>query len=422
MISRIKQVAVQYGKNMSLYFLASLIPTLLNLVINPLIAKNMDPIDYAIVGYFSSFTSLVGPLILFYMGQYYIRNYFVFSTESRHKLRALVFKSLISFSLLLSILSYIGIHSYIVLFNKEIEFPVFPYLLLTILTIPLSGIYSLQTADYRMEKNAKKFFVVAVSFGLLNILLNVLFVVFIKWGAFGKLFAPVITNIVFFTWILIKNIDLFKVKNTWKEFCDLLKFCWPLALGAMLGYFSGGFDKTSLEALHDTTTYGVYIVGAQMAGYLRVFADSIGTTFQPDVYEAIIKGWNRRLMKVYAIQLSMILAVVVVYIIASPLIISVLTAGRYVDATPFTRVIAFSVFFSSIYYNINGYTIGKGYPKLYTITTVIGSVVIIFLMPWMISRFRFYGAAYMSSLTFIIFSLVNILLLLFVSKPNKNNQ
>ena len=405
-----------YGKNLSLYFLASLIPMLLNLVMNPFIAMNMEPRDYAIVGYFSSFNALVGPLIVFYMIQYYIRNYFTVEAEERCKLKALIFKGLITFSMLLAGLSYLGIYLFIVLFNKELDFPIFPYLLLTIIPLPLTGLYSLQTADYRMEKNANKFFGVSVTFGLTNIALNLLFVVFMKLGAFGKLFAPVVTNIVFFVWIFYKNRGLLKVKTTSRDFITLLKFCWPLALGAMLGYFSGGFDKTSLESLHDTTTYGIYIVGAQMAGYLSVFADSIGTTFQPDVYEAIIKQKNKRLIKLYATQFIMILGVVLLYVLVAPLVISVLTAGRYVEATPFTRIIAFSTLASAIYYNINGFTIGKGYPKLYTLTTAIGSAFIILLMPLMIHKFQFYGAALMTSISFLIYALVNIILLLILER------
>lgn len=422
-LSKIKQLFLQYGKNLSLYFLASLIPMLLNLVSNPFIAMNMAPRDYAIVGYFTSFNSLIEPLISFYMVQYYIRNYFTIESENRYKLKALVFKSLISFSLLLAIFSYLGIWFYIARFNPNVDFPIFPYLLMTVLPLPMVGLYQLQSADYRMEKKANKFFIIAVTYGILNIIMNLVFVVFLKLGASGRLAAPIIVNIFFFSWLFYKNKNLFTVKTTLSEFVALLKFCWPLALGAMLGYFSHGFEKTSLETLHDTTTYGIYIVGAQMAGYLTVFANSIGATFQPDVYEAIIKGWHKRLARLYAMQLGMILGIVFLYVLLAPYVILILTAGRYVDATPFTRVIAFATLANAIYYNINGFTIGKGYPKLYTITTALGGLVIIVLMPVMIKKFAFFGAAYMTSISYLVLSAINIFLLWIVfSKKKRNNK
>lgn len=380
---------------------------------------NMSPRDYAIVGYFSSFNSLISPLIIFYMTQYYIRNYFNVEEKERTRLKAVVFKALISFSIMMSVLCYIGISVYILLFNKDIEFPIFPYLLLAVAAIPLTGIYTLQTADYRMERRSKVFFNVTVTFGVLNVLLNLLFVVFIKWGAFGKLLAPLLTNMICFAWVIYKNQECLRIKTSFNELKQVLLFCWPLALGAMLGYFSGGFDKTYLESLKDTETYGFYIVGAQMAGYISVFTNSISTTFQPDVYEAIIKGWNKRLMKVFAMQLGLVLAVVLVYVAICPIVIDILTAGRYVAAAPFTRVIAFSTLASTIYFNINGYTIGKGYPKLYTLTTIISSIIIVLVLPQIIRQYRFFGAAYMTSITYIIMAVVNIVLLIVVGKKQK---
>ena len=60
-----------YARNLTLYFGASLIPMVLNLAINPLIAMNMTPEDYAINGYYTSFSSLISPVVLFYMLHYY---------------------------------------------------------------------------------------------------------------------------------------------------------------------------------------------------------------------------------------------------------------------------------------------------------------------------------------------------------------
>ena len=409
-----KKTIFTYTKHIGTYFSASLIPMILNLVSNPFIAMNMAPRDYAIVGYYSSFTSLVQPLIIFYMVQYYLRNYFNVTPEERIKLRATVFKALLGYSMIMTILCYIGISAYIHLFNPNIEFPIFPYLALTLLPIPLTGIYHMQTADYRMEKNTKAFFNIHVTYAVIQIALNLLFVVLIKWGAFGKLLAPLITNFVFFLYVLYKNRKYLGIKVDMKDFMSLMSFCWPLALGAMLGYFTGGYDKTYLESLKDTTTYGIYIVASQMAGYIHVFTGAVGATFQPDVYQAIMKGWKSRLIKTYAVQMGFILFVVIVYIILCPYVIGILTAGRYVDATPFSRVIAFSTFASALYFNINGYTICKGYPMIYTITTAVGSLVIIGLMPIMITKFQFFGAAYMTSISYLIMSVINVVLLMFM--------
>lgn len=47
------------------YFFASLVPLILNIAINPLVAQNMSTEDYATVGYFKSYNTLVLPIVLF---------------------------------------------------------------------------------------------------------------------------------------------------------------------------------------------------------------------------------------------------------------------------------------------------------------------------------------------------------------------
>ena len=85
---------------------------LLNMVINPLIAINMSPADYAIVGYYTAFNTLISPIILFYMLHFYNKCFFELNEENRIRLKATIFKALIVFSGILSVLCLLGIVLY----------------------------------------------------------------------------------------------------------------------------------------------------------------------------------------------------------------------------------------------------------------------------------------------------------------------
>ena len=85
----------RYYKSVGLYFVASLIPMVLNLITNPLIAMNMSPKDYAITGYYSSFTTLLSPFITFYMFHYYAKCFFECNEEGRNVLKSTICKALI---------------------------------------------------------------------------------------------------------------------------------------------------------------------------------------------------------------------------------------------------------------------------------------------------------------------------------------
>ncbi len=403
-------------KTISTYFSASFIPMLLNLVANPFIANNMSPIDYAIVGYYTSFNSLITPLISFNFLHYYIRNYFNFEKNGRLILKATIIKILLTYSFFMSIVAILGIWLYICLFNSDSGFPIFPYLLLSVSSIPLSLLISLQTSDFKMAKDSKSFFRFSLSYGIANVVMSVFFVVVLKQGAFGKMFAPIIISLIFCLWVLIKNKDCFKIRVSYSSLKNIFLFCWPLALSATLEYFTSGFDKTFMASLNDTNTYGIYIVGFQMASYVGLFSGSITATFQPDIYESIIKNQNHRLWKTYLIQFLLIFIVVIVFVIFCPYIINILTYGKYVSSTPFARILVFSTIAQNIFFSANNYSIAKGYPKISLLTTITGSITLVILVPYIITKYRFIGAAYMSSVSYLIYALINILYYNFYNK------
>ena len=114
--------------------------------------------------------------------------------------------------------------------------------------------------------------------------------------------------------------------------------------------------------------------------------------------------------------MGVITAFVALFVLFCPLIIRILTAGRYMPSTPYARVIAISTITSSLYYLVNDFTIAKGYPRLYLYTMILGSVGIVVMMPWAISRFRFAGGAWMVSISYLLLIVANLLMLLMLRR------
>ena len=398
-------------KQLTHYFSASLIPMMLNLLINPLVSLNMDPKDFAIVGYFNSFSTLISPIIMFYMLHYYNKRYFELDEAGREHLRALLYKALIFFSFCIAITCVLVLSIYVKC--TVMEFNTFPYLYIAVMTIPFSGIYGLELADYKMKRNSGAYLYLSLFKGIGVVLLTLLLVVILKWGATGKLLSPFILEVVVFIYLLIKHKDIWRVKTSLKELFPVLKFCWPLVIGAALGYFSNGYDKTLLESLGNVDDFGYYCVGVSIAAYLSVFTSSISSTFQPDTYEAIIHDNKSKLYKVVSVRFGLTLIVVLLFVLLCPLIVKILTAGKYMPAVPYARIAAFIPLTSSLYYVINDYSIAKDKPQFYLITTILGSLLIILMMPIFINKLSYSGGALMNVLSFIILICINWLLLLF---------
>lgn len=408
-IGRIKS----YSKNLLIYFGASLIPMALSLAINPLVAQNMSPRDYAISGYYTSFSTLIGPIIWFYFVQFYIKEYFRKDRDERFKLIALIAKSLVWFSGSLSLICLLLLYIYLRYIKSSSELPIFPYLLLMIITIPLTGLYNLKLANDRIRKKATSFFKLSVTNGILNVLLTLALVVFLHLGAFGKLLAPLLTALVIFVFMLRKYRRYLCYNIKIKEYLPVIKFCLPLALSASLGYFTNGYPTTYLEGLNDVTNYGIYIVGYSIGHYLVVFSTAINNTFQPDLYESVVKRKWKNYTLYVLLQLSLISFIVIAFVIFAPWLIKILTAGRYVEATPYAQIIALSTFTSSLYFIINNFSIVTNHPTYYLYTTILGSLFIVLALPWFVSNWGFYGGAWINVVSFIVFSLINVIILAF---------
>ena len=382
---------------------------LLSLAINPWIAKNMSPRDYAISGYYTSFSTLVAPIIVFYMIHYYIKDYYRQDNQGREKLVAAISKALIWFSGIISLICFLG---FLIYFNFiKISFPILPYLALMIFALPLTGLLNLKLAQYRMSKKAVSYFYLSVSNGVLTVACNLIFVICLKWGAFGKLFAPFFCNLIVFIYMIWRFRKSLLAHTSWDEYRTIFTFCLPLAISAMLGYFTHGFSTTYLESIGDISQYGIYVVGAQIGGYLTVFQTAINSTFQPDIYEAIIKRQWPKLVKYCALQIGLVGIVALSFILMAPLVIDILTAGRYIASTPFAQIISISTVTSAIYYLVNNYSIATNHQNLYLITNIIGGISIVGILPILVDKWAFYGGAWMVAISYIILAIINVILL-----------
>ena len=275
----------------------------------------------------------------------------------------------------------------------------------------MTGIFSLELSDSRMARKSGYYFRLSTISSLVTIVFTLLFVVFGKLGALGKLLAPLVCNSILFCYLLNKNKVLLKETTSFKELLAVLKFCYPLALAAMLGYFTNGFDKTVLEKLADVHEFGNYCVGSSIAMYLMVFSTAIGATFQPDLYKSVVNSDKKRFLRVVLLEIISITVIVFCFVLVCPYLIYLLTAGRYMDSLIYARIISISCITSRMYYIINDYSIAKGYSVLYLITSVIGTIFIILLMNVLVKHYAFVGAAVMNSFSFVILTIVSYILI-----------
>ena len=398
------QKYIKSAKSTSYYLLASIIPAIISLLVNPLVATNMSHEDYAIVGYYSAFNLLFVPLISFYMAHFFAKRFFEYSEEKRDELKALIYKIFLIISPVLAFLSAAGLGIYHFL-RKSTIIPFLPYALIFISSLYFQSFFTLELSDLKMNRKGKLFFYFSILQSALIVLSTIVLVVHLKLGAAGKMTATLLESVILFIIVFFRNRSLLKTKIPFSQIWDALMFCAPLVLAAILSFFTKGYDAVLLERLNETNNFAHYAIATQFVAYLSLVTNAIQNTFQPDIYQAIHDNDRKKVTNLFALFVLFSTTMVVGFVIVAPVIVRILMWGRYLESIPFVRLASFSVIFSTIYYFISTVFIAKGKNHLTLINKIITSVIIIIVYPIVISKFRYAGACVLMSFSYIIQSL-----------------
>ncbi len=380
---------------------------IINLILNPFIALNMSYADFAITGYFTSFNSLLSPIISFTFISYYSRHYFLLNNSQRERLRNTILIALVWFSLAVSACSLLGIYLYFVI--KHVSFPFFPYALLSISAIFLANFYTFKLVDLKLKREAKNYFKLSLCQSVLAAFFVILLVVVIKGGALGKMTAATLP-LFFFALYDFRNM-LSKWEFDRKFFLDSLRFCWPLSLASMLSYFFSGVDRAMLEPLGDVRQLGLYNVAVGIASYLAVFNTTLDSTFQPDVLQSIAERKKKKTIKLIGVIMLMNTIPILLFIVFAPVLVGVLTFNRYTDAADFARILALKNITESLYYSMSTVLIGYGLSKITLLNKIMGTVISLGLFKFLICKFGFYGAAWGQAFSFLTLAALSMLFL-----------
>lgn len=406
-------------KNVSLYLLATAVSSLLSLVLSPFLALNMTPEDFAIVGYYTSFSTIFLFSLNFSLITYYVKNFILFSEEKRKQVVDTLIVAFLLTGTLGSVILYVAFSVYFHYAKVTIEMS--PYFYIMLVYTILNNYFLLLQADYKMRRNAIAFFKLTVLSAVVLTVFSILFVIVFKWGAAGKLGAAAATS------LCMAIISIYKIKARlsfqFSILKDALRFCWPLVLSAYLWYLFSSIDRPLLEPLHDMETLGYYSIGFSISAMLSMIYTAIYNTFEPDVYRYIADRNRRKLYTTIGLVIFLNAIPCVLFLPFGELIVRLLTYGRYPEATDYAVILVLKNITMSFYYPIVTIIVGLGKSKVDLIIRVIGVAICIPMYIVLIDKFRFYGAAWGQVLSFVVLSVLGIFYLLgYRKRVNKPKQ
>lgn len=404
-----------YFKNAGLYFVSSLVVAIIGLLLNPTMARNLSPEDYAVLGYYASFNLLLMPLLHGCILTYYTRQYYFTEESQRDVLGDTI---LISMNVLgaVSCLLFTGLF-YIFHRTTGNSFPFFPYAVLTFVQLYISNNVNFYLAKLRITREAKTYAWFSILQCVVTNALVLLLVVYYKTGAQGKLYATLVATIIFAALAFKQSLVKWRIDK--KILVEALKFGLPLTISALFWYCLTGIDRLFLERLGDTETLGIYNVGFAIAAYMQIFHTTVSNTFEPDIYQSISENNKKKLYLIIGSTTAIIVVANLAFALLAPFLIDILTAGRYVDSTPFARIFALHNIAMALYYTVVRLIVGNGYVRGELLVRIIGAVCSVMCFYVLIAHYGFFGAAWGQVLSFTMLSIFG-LVYLGLKKRKKN--
>ncbi|MCQ2352907.1 MAG: polysaccharide biosynthesis C-terminal domain-containing protein [Victivallaceae bacterium] len=396
--------------NLLVYFLASVVPMVLNIVSMPLFSCYLSAEDFAVVGFYSSLSLLFAPLISFFLLHNYMRSYFQCDEKGREQLHVETTQLLVYFSAVLAVVSVALIWGYQNWFNRNSRIAVLPYAPYAMFYLSAAGLLNLKLTQLKMQKKSLPYFVYNSVNAVLTVGFSVFFVM-LGGGSAGKLGGVFLGGFLLFGYFLWDAREYLFRKMQWGSVRRMLVFCFPLMLAAMLGFFSNGYDKVFLERHISLKELGYYSVGVSISHFLYVFSDAISSTFSPDIYESVAKKDFRRCSYFVLLKIVLITLIVIPFVVFAPPIVNLLTAWKYQKAIPFCVITAFSSVTASLYYSLSQITIAMNHNKIPLLTRIVGSCLTIGMFYVLIQKWGTYGAAWGVVLNFLVYFLCNFLFL-----------
>ncbi len=340
--------------NSGLYIITNFLKKGINLILLPLYTYFLTPNEYGIISVVMAFSIFVSSL--FSLGLYDSIMRFKYQHNDDEKMVKSYWSSIviaiIFFEIFFTALLLLFRDSLFHIFLPNIEFA--PYIFLGTMYILFQPIYFIFQGILVSNHEGKMYAINHILRFFTTVILTILFLVILKWGATGVLLANSLTVILFAIYsiyYLFKN-KIITIYFNFKIVFTSLKYSIPLIPYQSSQQLSEFASKGLLNISTDLSNVGLFSVGSQFGNVIDSFQSSIHQSYKPWLYNKLkLKKENENevvkmtflLMKVGAF-LSLGIATF------GQELIYIMAAKEYRNAWTIMPIIAVAYLFKNLYY------------------------------------------------------------------------
>lgn len=350
MIKNIKDL----GKDSFYYGLSTVVGQIAGIILVPFFTSELTPFDYGIISMIGFIVTFAGPISglaldtglfrFFTIGKSeFTRNQY-FSTAAITKLISTSFFSII-FILLYRIINSL-------FFENYLQFLTF---VIIVATFWIDSFSSLSIAVLRSERKIKLIAINNIINFIGSIFLSVLFVLILKMGVIGAVWASFFTSIIKVLLYLKVNRGIFGIKYfNFKAQKELLKYCLPLVPHKIQGNITGLFTIFIINQKLGLVYSGYYSLASKVAKPFSMIVTIVQQSWTPFKFHIHKNDLNPKRSFSELISFYWLFLLVVFFIVSqiAPFVFKELIDSRYHEAIFYVPFLMTISLFLAFYFTV----------------------------------------------------------------------
>ena len=339
-------------KSSSIYGVVQILQKCIGLILIPIYTTLLSPNEKGIT---DVITTIVAFLSIFYslsINSAVVR-FYVDYKDDKKKLKDF-WGTCITFVIVNSLI----LTTLIIIFKNYIIIPIaggidfYPYILLGMISITLNPIYTVFQSTLQAKEESRRYALNNISYFLVNLVLNLVFIIYLRLGALGSLLALAITDIIFFMYTVISFLPTITLKIDKNYLKSALKYSLPLLPHNLSGWAVSMIDRLFLNGMVSRAATSIYSTAAQFGNIINVLTSAINQAYVPWFFERM-KEKDKNEDEI--VKMAEILTIVYCFLalgmsLLGPEIFKIVVNERYYEGWKVIPFISFAFVFNGIYY------------------------------------------------------------------------
>ncbi|WP_110250637.1 flippase [Streptohalobacillus salinus] len=389
-------------KTAGIYTMTSVINSAIPFFLLPVLTRYLSPVDYGIVSMFGMLVSFIAPFTGLSVHGAIARMYYEKDTVDIKEYITNSIYILISSTLLVAVIFFMFSSAIANVSSVPIQ-----VLWMVIVVSFAQFITKIVLTLWQVQVKSIQYGVYQISQTALNMLLSIVLVVFVDLTWSGRVYAQVVSLMIF---VLISFFIL--IKNNWLKFSynktyikHALGFGVPLIPHALGGVLMTMTDRIFITNMVGIETTGVYTVGYQIGMIINLLATSFNQAYVPWLYSKLkenIMATKKRVVKFTYLYFIIILLMSVVLSLIAPSFLSFFVGREFGNSSIYVTWIALGYAFNGMYFMIGSYIFYAEKTSYLAWVTFTAAVLNIGLNYVLISKYGAIGAAMATTLIYFI--------------------